>query len=139
MPEVRLSYDIDGDDFSSAGEASVAMKKALRQMGIEPETIRRCSVCMYEGEMNAVIHAGGGRAEVLVSPERIKITIEDDGPGIADVEAAMREGYSTAPPRVRELGFGAGMGLPNMKRCSDELDIETAAGRGTKITMIVRL
>jgi anti-sigma regulatory factor (Ser/Thr protein kinase) len=115
------------------------MKRALRQMGIEPEIIRRCAVCMYEGEMNAVIHAGGGRAEVLVNPERIKITIEDGGPGIPDVEAAMREGYSTAPPEIRALGFGAGMGLPNMKRCSDELEIETAPGRGTKITMTVRL
>ncbi len=115
------------------------MKRALRQMRIDPDIIRRCSICMYEGEINAVIHADGGRADVYVSPDQIRIVIEDSGPGIADVEAAMREGYSTASDKIRELGFGAGMGLPNMKNCSDSLEIETVLGKGTKITMTIQL
>jgi Anti-sigma regulatory factor (Ser/Thr protein kinase) len=139
MPEVHLKYDIDGADFSAAGEASGAMKKALRQMGIASDIIRRCAVCMYEGEINAVIHGGGGKADVFISPERVLIVIEDYGPGIADVEAAMREGFSTASSRIRELGFGAGMGLPNMDRYSDSMEIETAVGKGTKITMTINL
>ena len=139
MPEIHLTYDIDGTNFSAAGEASGAIKKALRQMGIQSDIIRRCAVCMYEGEINAVIHGGGGKADVYISPELIKIVIEDHGPGIEDVEAAMREGFSTASSKIRELGFGAGMGLPNMKRYSDSLEIDTAVGKGTKVTMTVNI
>ncbi len=139
MSDIRLTYDIDGTDFSAAGEASGALKRALRQMGIDSDIIRRCAVCMYEGEINAVIHGGGGRADVFIDTERIKIVIEDSGPGIADVEAAMREGFSTASSRIRELGFGAGMGLPNMKKYSDSLTIDTAVGKGTKVTMTINL
>ncbi len=132
-------YDVDGENFTSAGEASVQVKKNLRSLGISPETIRRVSIAMYEGEINMVIHAGGGIAEVFVEPESISIVLTDHGPGIADVSLAMQEGFSTAPDNIRALGFGAGMGLPNMKRYTDEMNIETELGKGTKITMKVRI
>ena len=134
---VRFHFDVDGENFTSAGQASVQVKKNLRQLGIPAEIIRRVSIAMYEGEINMVIHAGGGRADVVVSEGSIDIILDDDGPGIADVELAMREGYSTAPDNIRSLGFGAGMGLPNMKRYTDKMDIETAPGKGTRITMRV--
>lgn len=134
---VRFHFDVDGENFTSAGQASVQVKKNLRQLGISAEIIRRVSIAMYEGEINMVIHAGGGRADVVVSESSINIILDDDGPGIADVELAMREGYSTAPDNIRSLGFGAGMGLPNMKRYTDKMDIDTAPGKGTRITMRV--
>ncbi len=130
-------FDVDGSDFSSAGEASVKLKKILRDIGFDAETIRRVSIAMYEAEINMVIHAGGGVADVEVSPDSIKIVLTDHGPGIADIELAMSEGYSTAPDNIRALGFGAGMGLPNIKRYSDNLDIESELGKGTKITITV--
>ena len=130
-------FDVDGSDFSSAGEASVKLKKILRDIGFDAETIRRVSIAMYEAEINMVIHAGGGVADVEVSPDIIKIVLTDHGPGIADIELAMSEGYSTAPDNIRALGFGAGMGLPNIKRYSDNLDIESELGKGTKITITV--
>ncbi len=132
-------YDVDGENFTSAGEASVQVKKNLRSLGISPDTIRRVSIAMYEGEINMVIHAGGGMAEVFVEPEDVTIVLTDHGPGIADVSLAMQEGFSTAPDNIRALGFGAGMGLPNMKRYTDEMNIETELGKGTKITMKVRI
>lgn len=130
-------FEVDGDDFTSAGQASVQVKKNLRQIGIDPETIRRVSIAMYEGEINMVIHAGGGVAEVGVYDEYIEIVLDDRGPGIADVEKAMQEGYSTASDSVRSLGFGAGMGLPNMKKNTDSLEIFSTIGVGTKIVMRV--
>ncbi|MBE6934962.1 MAG: anti-sigma regulatory factor [Ruminococcaceae bacterium] len=136
---LRFHYDIDGENFTSAGEASVQVKKKLRQLGFPPDVIRRVSIAMYEGEINMVIHARGGDADVLVHPDRIEIILEDQGPGIADVELAMQEGYSTAPDSVRSLGFGAGMGLPNMKRYTEEMTIESTVGVGTKITMVVNV
>ena len=134
---VRLEYEIDGDNFTSAGEASVKVKKSLRQMGFEPEIIRKVSVAMYEGEINMVIHAQGGKATVDVYDDKIVIVLADRGPGIPDIELAMQAGYSTAPDNIRSLGFGAGMGLPNMKRYTDSMNIETELGKGTKITMTV--
>ena len=130
-------YDVDGEDFTSAGQASVQVKKNLRQLGIDPETIRRVSIAMYEGEINMVIHAGGGVAEVSVYDEYIEIVLDDRGPGIADIDKAMQEGYSTATDRVRSLGFGAGMGLPNMKKNTDKIEIFSTVGVGTKIVMRV--
>ena len=130
-------YDVDGGNFTSAGQASVQVKKNLRQLGIDPETIRRVSIAMYEGEINMVIHAGGGEAEVLVSDSSITIILKDTGPGIANIEQAMQEGFSTAPDNIRSLGFGAGMGLPNMKRYTDRMEIDSAVGVGTTITMAV--
>lgn len=134
---VRFHFNVDGSNFTMAGQASVEVKKSLRQLGISPETIRRVSVAMYEGEINMVIHAGGGTADVLVYENFIEIILADEGPGISNLELAMQEGFSTAPDNVRSLGFGAGMGLPNMKRYTDSMDIETALGKGTKITMRV--
>ena len=135
---VKFHFDIDGDNFTSAGEASVKIKKLLREMGFKPDTIRRVSVAMYEGEINMVIHANGGSADVDVYGDRIEITLADKGPGIENIELAMQEGYSTAPDNIRSLGFGAGMGLPNMKRYTDEMRIESAVGEGTTIYMTVR-
>lgn len=134
---VNFHFDIDGDNFTSAGEASVRIKKLLREMGFTPEVIRRVSVAMYEGEINMVIHANGGCADVNVFCDRIEIVLADRGPGIADIELAMQEGYSTAPDNIRSLGFGAGMGLPNMKRYTDEMKIESEVGKGTTIYMTV--
>ena len=136
---VRFHYLVDGEDFSSAGQASVQVKKNLRRLGIPPEIIRKISIAMYEGEINMVIHADGGDADVLVYEDRIVMILTDRGPGIADVEKAMQEGYSTAPDNVRSLGFGAGMGLPNMKRYTDDMKIESVVGEGTTITMTVLL
>lgn len=137
--ELKYHYNIDGDNFTSAGEASVEVKKVLRQLGLPPDLIRRVSIAMYEGEINMVIHARGGEADVIVYPDRIVIILEDHGPGIPDIELAMQEGYSTAPDSIRSLGFGAGMGLPNMKRYTEEMDIESTLGVGTKITMVVNV
>lgn len=139
MEPYKVSFNVDGENFTSAGEASIQLKKILRQLGFPPETIRRVSIAMYEGEINMVIHAGGGRADVTVSDAYIEIVLEDHGPGIADVNLAMQEGYSTALEQIRALGFGAGMGLPNMKRYTDEMVIDTELGRGTTITMKVNI
>ena len=137
--ELTFKFEVDGSDFTSAGHASVQIKKNLRQLGISPEVIRRVSIAMYEGEINMVIHAGGGTAEVKVCEDYIEITLEDHGPGIKDIEQAMQEGFSTAPDQIRSLGFGAGMGLPNMKRYTDTMDIDTELGKGTTITMTVNI
>jgi anti-sigma regulatory factor (Ser/Thr protein kinase) len=136
---LTFRFEVDGSDFTSAGQASVSVKKNLRKLGIPPETIRRISIAMYEGEINMVIHAGGGEAEVLVYEDRIEMILTDHGPGIANIDQAMQEGFSTAPDNVRSLGFGAGMGLPNMKRYTDDMRIESAVGEGTTITMVVNL
>ena len=130
-------FEVDGEDFTSAGQASVQVKKNLRQIGIDPETIRRVSIAMYEGEINMVIHAGGGVAEVGVYDEYIEIILDDRGPGISDIDKCMQEGYSTASDNIRSLGFGAGMGLPNMKKNTDKLEIFSTPGVGTKIVMRV--
>ena len=134
---VKFHFIVDGENFTMAGQASVAVKKNLRQLGVDPEIIRRVSIAMYEGEINMVIHAGGGEADVFVYEDSIEIILTDHGPGIPNLELAMQEGFSTAPDNIRSLGFGAGMGLPNMKRYTDSMDIETALGKGTKITMRV--
>ena len=140
MPEgITFRFEVDGSDFTSAGQASVQVKKNLRQLGIDPDIIRRVSIAMYEGEINMVIHADGGQAEVEVEPEQIVIRMADTGPGIPDVEQAMQEGYSTAGSTARELGFGAGMGLPNMKRYSDEMIIDTEVGKGTTVTIKIKI
>lgn len=114
------------------------MKKALTRLGVRPESIKRAAIAMYEAEINAVIHAHGGMAIVSIYPDNVKIEIVDHGPGIPDVDQAMKEGFSTAPDTAREMGFGAGMGLPNMKKHADSLEIETAVGIGTKITLHIK-
>lgn len=128
-------FAVEGDNFTSAGQASVQVKKNLRQLGFDSELIRRVSIAMYEGEINMVIHAGGGNAEVRVCEDCIEIILDDKGPGIKDIEQAMQAGFSTASDTVRSLGFGAGMGLPNMKKNSDSMQISSTVGVGTKIVM----
>ena len=132
---VIFHFDIDGTDFTSAGQASVQIKKHLRQLDFDPDTIRRVSIAMYEGEINMVIHASGGAADVTVSDRSVEVVLSDHGPGIPDVELAMQEGYSTAKESIRARGFGAGMGLPNMKRYSDEMKIDTTPGVGTTVRL----
>ncbi|MBR6680482.1 MAG: ATP-binding protein [Clostridia bacterium] len=136
---VNFHFDIDGDNFTSAGEASVRIKKSLREMGFTPDVIRRVSVAMYEGEINMVIHANGGTADVNVYVDKIEIILADNGPGISNIELAMQEGYSTAPDNIRSLGFGAGMGLPNMKNYTDDMKIESEVGKGTTVFMTVNV
>ena len=132
-------FDVKGNDFTSAGQASVQVKKNLRQLGLDAETIRRVSIAMYEGEINMVIHASGGTAEVSVDENYVEIILEDNGPGIVDIEQAMQAGFSTASEMTRSLGFGAGMGLPNMKKNSDSMEISSTPGVGTRIVMRINL
>ena len=140
MPEgITFRFEVDGSDFTSAGQASVQVKKNLRQLGIDPDIIRRVSIAMYEGEINMVIHANGGEASVTVTEEAVEIVLIDHGPGIKDLSLAMQEGFSTAPDNVRSLGFGAGMGLPNMKRYTDEMSVDSTVGVGTTVRMKVKL
>lgn len=134
---LNFHFNVNGEDFTCAGQASVQVKKNLRQLGLSPEIIRRVSIAMYEGEINMVIHAGGGTADVNVTEDCIEIILSDKGPGIKDINQAMQEGFSTATDSIRSLGFGAGMGLPNMKRYTDYMSIDSAVGEGTDITMRV--
>ena len=134
---VRLSYDVSADDFTHAGEASGAIKRTLKKLGIDMEIVRRVSIAVYEGEINMVIHANGGVIEAAISPSCIEIWLKDKGPGIKDVDLAMQEGYSTARDHIRALGFGAGMGLPNIKKYTDEMKIDTEIGVGTTVYMKV--
>lgn len=136
---ITLNYKISPEDFTRAGEASSDVKSKLKQLGVSPEAVRKVAIAMYEGEINMVIHAEGGDITVNITPEQIEMILADVGPGIPDVELAMQAGYSTAPDEVRSLGFGAGMGLPNMKKYSDDMKIETALGKGTTIRMTVHL
>ncbi|BDF69720.1 anti-sigma regulatory factor [Oscillospiraceae bacterium] len=139
METIKLVYPVEGGDLIEAGEASSKMKMTLKKLGLPPDVIRRASICMYEGEINMVIHADGGQAEVEVDMDEITIRMVDHGPGIPDVDKAMEEGYSTAGDTARDLGFGAGMGLPNMKRYSDEMGIDTRVGEGTTVTMKLKI
>lgn len=136
---ITLTYQISKDDFTRAGEASSDVKTKLKQMGVSPEAVRKVAIAMYEGEINMVIHARGGTITVDISPEKINMVLADQGPGIPNVELAMQAGWSTAPDEIRSLGFGAGMGLPNMKKYTDEMAIETELGVGTTIHMTVNL
>ena len=137
--DLILTYHVQGGDLSQAGEASSRMKMTLRRLGLPPECIRKASVCMYEGEINMVIHADGGEVTVEVGLEEIRITLTDTGPGIPDIDQAMVEGWSTAGEAAKDLGFGAGMGLPNMKRYSDEMTIDSTVGVGTTVHMVIKI
>ena len=134
---LKLHFDVDGSDFTVAGECSSKVKKTLKQLGFDPELIRRVAIAMYEGEINMVIHANGGTIDVDISPESVVAVLKDTGPGIPDLDKAMQEGFSTASNSVRELGFGAGMGLPNMKKYTDKMEIDTVPGKGTTVTLSV--
>ena len=137
--QLIFTYDIDGSDFTRAGEASSSVKNKLKMLGVNSEVIRKVAIAMYEGEINMVIHADGGTITVDITDDNIRIVLADRGPGIADVEKAMEAGFSTAPENVRSLGFGAGMGLPNMKKYSDEMKIDTVLGVGTTVTMNIHM
>jgi anti-sigma regulatory factor (Ser/Thr protein kinase) len=136
---MKLHYQVDGDNFLVAGEASASLKRTLKQLGIDASIIRKISISMYEAEMNMVIHAYGGVIDVELSADKVAIILKDTGPGIPDIELAMKEGYSTATHEIRELGFGAGMGLPNMKRYSDYLNVYSEVGVGTTVEITVYL
>ena len=136
---IKLRYQVDGDDFVSCGHASEDVKRTLKNIGFPASVIRNVSIAMYEGEINMVIHANGGVAEVVIYEDRIVITLTDTGKGIADIEQAMQEGFSTAHDQIRSLGFGAGMGLPNMKRYTDYMEINSVVGQGTDIIMRVNI
>ncbi len=137
MSLIELHYDVPGDDFTRAGEASGNVKSQLKQLGFDPGIIRNVVIALYEGEINMVIHAGGGEIDVSIDPDAIYMTLSDQGPGIPDLALAMQEGYSTAPDNVRALGFGAGMGLPNIKKYTDDMVIETEVGVGTTMKLRV--
>lgn len=134
---IRLNYILPAGDFTVAGEASSNVKKKLNQLGLPPQVIKRTAIAMYEAELNAIIHAYGGRAYVEINQDCIIIDVVDEGPGIPDIELAMTEGYSTASDEIREMGFGSGMGLPNIRRNADVFNIESEVGKGTKVRIIV--
>ena len=137
MDSIKLHYVVPGDDFTRAGAASGDVKRNLKTLGISPSVIRNVSIAMYEGEINMVIHAGGGEIDVEITENEIIMTLADKGPGIENIELAMKEGYSTAPDNIRSLGFGAGMGLPNIKKYTDEFGIDTKVGEGTTLNLKV--
>ncbi len=139
MSAIHLRYEVPGDDFTRAGEASGAVKKRLKALGYNSDAIRRVAIAMYEAEINMVIHAEGGYCDVDIYPDRVEVLLADKGPGIPDVEKAMQAGFSTAPDNVRNLGFGAGMGLPNIKKYTDEMRIETEIGVGTNLYLTVKV
>ena len=136
---MTLNYTVSPDDFTRAGEASSSVKNKLKKIGVPPAIVRKVAIAMYEGEINMVIHANGGEITVEISPTDITMILKDVGPGIPDVEKAMQAGYSTAPDNIRTLGFGAGMGLPNMKNNTDEMTIDTEIGVGTTVTMVIHM
>lgn len=136
---MKLHYQVDGKDFTLAGSSSANVKKRMKQLGLPSDVIRRVSIAMYEAEINMVIHADGGTIDVEISSEKIHIVFKDRGPGIPDIEKAMQEGFSTATNEIRELGFGAGMGLPNIKSNSDSMTIDTVIGEGTTIDLIINV
>ena len=132
---IKQHYVVDGTDFTRAGEASGKIKKTLKDIGFPSQAVRNTAIAVYEAEINLVIHAGGGEIDVEITTEYVRVVLTDHGPSIENVELAMQEGYSTAPDRIRALGFGAGMGLPNIKKYSDEMDIQTKLGEGTVMTL----
>ncbi len=134
---IELFFEIERGDFVRAGEASSKIKKKLLRLGFTGGIIRRTAIATYEAEMNIVIHSLGGSLKVKMYPEKVVLVAKDEGPGIPDVALAMKEGFSTAPEHVREMGFGAGMGLPNMRNCADEFEIESREDVGTTVTMVL--
>lgn len=136
MVGLKKNFHIKAKDFMRAGEASIKVQNLLKSMDFDPGLIRRIAICGYEGEMNAVMHGGDGLMEVEIDADKIILEISDTGPGIKDIELAMQTGFSTASDADREMGFGAGMGLPNMKKNSDKISIDSEEGKGTRVQMI---
>lgn len=139
MLKMIKRYVLSGEDFSLAGEASSNFKGVLKKLGIDSAVIRRVAIAMYEAEINTIVHGKGGECEAEISGDTIKLVFCDKGPGIENIDLAMKEGFSTATEEIRELGFGAGMGLPNIKRYTDKMEIETEKEKGTKLTLTVNL
>ncbi len=135
---MRLEYGVAAGDFTRAGYASSSIKKTLKQLGVSPSVVRRVVIAVYEAEVNIVAHSFGGSIVADIEPEGINVVLADTGPGIPDVEKAMQKGFSTASKEVREMGFGAGMGLPNIKENADELEIDTGVGRGTTLRIFIK-
>lgn len=135
---MELKYEVEGGNFTKAGNASSAIKNVLKQLNVDPRTIKRIVVALYEAEVNVVAHAYNGVILANISAEQIVLVVEDEGPGIPNIDLAMQEGYSTASAKVREMGFGAGMGLPNMKRNADSLSISSEVGKGTRVELITK-
>ena len=136
MTALKKSYHIKSRDFIRAGEASIHIQALLKSLSFDPKLIRRVAICGYEGEMNVVMHGGDGTLSFEIDAEQLIMEITDDGPGIVDIDKAMQKGFSTASDEHREMGFGAGMGLPNMKKNSDDISIKSETGRGTRVRMI---
>jgi anti-sigma regulatory factor (Ser/Thr protein kinase) len=136
---MKLHFAISGDDYSKAGLASTEIKKELKALGVPPQIIRKAVVSIYEAEINAIIHANGGNADVEIDEEKIRMVVTDSGPGIPDLNKAMQEGFSTAPALIQEVGFGAGMGMANIKRNCDELEVVTTPAAGTTLAMTIYL
>ena len=132
---IKETYPVAANDMSVAGDVSANIKRQMKRLGVPSQVMRRVSVCTYEAEINLVIHSDGGEIDFEISEDNIRVQVRDVGPGIPDIEKAMTEGYSTATSEVRNMGFGAGMGLPNMKRNSDDFSIESEVGKGTDIVM----
>ncbi|MBE3100834.1 MAG: anti-sigma regulatory factor [Firmicutes bacterium] len=139
IPVIEQVFLIEAGDFTSAGEVSGKIKKLLKQLGVDANIVRRTAIACYEAELNLVIHSLGGQIIFIVKPKEINIITEDIGPGIPDVELAMTEGYSTASEKARELGFGAGMGLSNIKRCADKIEIQSKVGQGTRMKAVIMI
>jgi len=133
----QQEFEIRGGDFSHAGEVSCEIKNLLKELGLNAQTVRRAAIASYEAEMNVIMYAREGRVDLSVTPRKVQIVVEDKGPGIKNVKLALSEGYSTATPEMRELGFGAGMGLPNIKKNSDKFKITSKLGRGTRLEMTI--
>ncbi len=131
------SWSVTGRDFTNAGRASTGIKDTLKGLGVDPVLVRRVAICSYEAELNVVMHAWRGRMGLRVSPEAVVVEVSDEGPGIPDVELAMQEGYSTATAEMKEMGFGAGMGMANMKRNADSMEVHTQVGKGTTVRLTV--
>ncbi|MBO4843301.1 MAG: ATP-binding protein [Bacteroidales bacterium] len=136
---MHYTFDIERGNFADAGQASSSVKRTLKQLGVAPANIRRAVVALFEAEINAVAHAYGGTIDVDIDGSKIVMVVADQGPGIPDLDAAMQEGWSTASAKVREMGYGAGMGLPNIKKNTDDLKIDTKVGVGTTVTMTIYL
>ena len=135
---LEWDYEIEGKDFRNAGKVSSKVKEILKELGFEPDFVRGVAIASYEAEMNVVCHAEQGTLHFAILPEALRIVVKDRGPGIPDIDLAMQEGYSTASLEIREMGFGAGMGLPNMKKNTDELNIVSTVGEGTVVEMVIR-
>ncbi len=136
---LEKTFTIQGGDFLRAGEVSSTIKKVLKEIGLDPQIVRRAAIASFEAEINVVCYAERGTVQLTITPQVLKIVAEDIGAGIADIELAMQEGFSTATEEIREMGFGAGMGLPNIKKNVDQLLIESATGEGTRVEMVIEI